>query len=163
MSSPEFPTNQARHESYEAALREIGIAPDPGWVVADLPGEIVGGREGIRQLGARGAMPTAILCENDWMALGAMQELEQQGLHVPHDVSLVGHDDLWICQQLEPQLTSIRRAEDLLVSHAIDLLLEQIDSGGAAVPKELLVEGEMVWRQSAGAAPDRLKITKKKS
>ena len=159
-SNLEYPTIRARHHGYEFALREIGIVPQPAWFVTDLPADIVGGRQGIRRLREQGQMPTAILCENDWMALGAMQELEHMGLNVPRDVSLVGHDDLWICEQLEPQLTSIHRAEHELVSRAIDLLLEQIDADGAAVPQEILVEGEMVWRQSAGPAPERLKDRK---
>jgi LacI family transcriptional regulator len=153
----EYPTIRARHNSYEAALREIGIEPQPQWLVSDLAGEIAGGREGIQRLRQRGPLPTAILCENDWMALGAMQELQYQKLRVPQDISLVGHDDLWICQQLDPKLTSIHRAEDKLVSKAIDLLIEQIDSEGPVAPREVLVDGEMVWRQSAGPAPERLK------
>lgn len=156
-TSFEYPTIQARRHSYEAALREIGIEPRPEWLVDGLVGEIAGGREGVRRMRSRGQMPTALLCENDWMALGAMQELKDQGLHIPQDVSIVGHDDLWVCQQLEPQLTSIHRAEDELVSRAIDLLMEQIEGAGPVTPREVLVDGEMVWRQSAGPAPHRLK------
>jgi DNA-binding LacI/PurR family transcriptional regulator len=156
-TSLEFPTIRARHSAYEAALREIGIAPQPKWLVQGLSGEVTGGREGVRRLRDQGPLPTAILCENDWMALGAMQELQHQNVRIPHDVSLVGHDDLWICQQLEPPLTSIHRAEDELVSQAIDLLMEQIEASGDHPPREVLVDGEMVWRQSAGPAPDRLK------
>jgi DNA-binding LacI/PurR family transcriptional regulator len=156
LSSMEYPTIQARHHSYEAALKEIGIEPQPGWTVSGLPAEIAGGREGIRQLRERGPLPTAILFENDWMALGAMQELQRYGLNVPHDVSLVGHDDLWVCEQMEPKLTSIHRAEDEMVAKAVDLLLEQIEVG-ITPPVELLVQGQMVWRESAGPAPERLK------
>lgn len=155
-TSLEFPTIQARHRSYVHSLRELGIEPENDWLVQGLAGEIAGGREGIRQLRTRGALPTAVLCENDWMALGAMQELQHMGLSIPQDVSVVGHDDLWICEQLEPKLTSIHRAEDELVSKAIDLVTEQIENG-ATTPRELLVDGEMVWRQSAGPVPARLK------
>ena len=156
MSSMEYPTIQARHHSYEAALREIGIEPKPGWLVADLAGDIGGGREGIRQLQQRGPLPTAMLCENDWMALGAMQELQAMGVKVPQDVSLIGHDDLWICDQLEPKLTSIHRAENEMIAQAVDLLLEEVENG-IGTPREILVQGEMIWRQSAGPAPDRMK------
>jgi len=156
ISTKDYPTTQARHHSYETALREIGIEPRPEWVVEALTSDIKGGRAGIRQLLARGPLPTAILAENDWMALGAMQELEHQGKRIPDDVSLVGHDDLWVCEQLEPQLTTIHRAEEELVAKAIGVLLEQID-GGDRTPREVFVEGEMVWRESAGPAPDRLR------
>lgn len=157
MSSLEYPTIQARHHSYEASLAELGIELQPDLVVLGLTNEIAGGRAGVRKLAERGPLPTAILAENDWMAMGAMNELQRQGVRVPQDVSIIGHDDLWICQELEPQLTSIRRAEEVMVQKAIELLLEQIDSGGKTPLKEVLVEGEMVWRQSAGPTPDRIK------
>lgn len=156
LTSSEYPTSKARHHSYIATLKELSIEPREDWVVTGLHSEISGGRKGIQTLMERGSLPTALLCENDWMALGALHELQNVGLRVPHDVSLVGHDDLWICEQLNPALTSIRRSEALIVAKAIDLLLDQIDGNGHE-PKELFVEGEMVWRQSAGAAPHRLK------
>jgi len=156
-TSLEFPTIRARYESYQSVLREIGIEPKLEWMVQGLSSEIAGGREAIRQLCQRGALPMAILCENDWMALGAMQELEHQRLRVPQDVSVVGHDDLWFCGQLEPKLTSIHRAENDLVSKAIDLLVEQIEGSPSPKPQEVFVEGKMVWRESAGPVPARLK------
>lgn len=159
-TSSQYPTVHARVQSFDAALREIGITPRPEWVLHDLPGEIIGGREGIRRLRSQGTLPTAILCENDWMALGAMQELQRLGLHIPQDVSIVGHDDLWICEQLDPPLTSIHRAEEELVRRALDLLLDQITTGRHATPQEVLVQGQMTWRHSAGPAPDRLKPRK---
>jgi LacI family transcriptional regulator len=156
ITNMQYPTLQARHRSYDSTLRELGIEPQPSWLCTDLPQEITGGREGIRQLQQRGPLPTAILCENDWMALGAMMELSQQGLRVPQDISLAGHDDVWICNQVEPQLTSIARSEDQLVGAAIDLLMEQIQHGVGS-PREVLVEGQMIWRASTGPAPRRLK------
>jgi len=156
MGDTSYPTVKARLHSYGASLSELGIVPKPGWLVTELPAEITGGREGIRQLQQRGPLPTTILCENDWFALGAMQELQLQGIRIPEDVSLVGHDDLWVCQQMHPNLTTVHRAEEELVSKAIDLLLAQVENG-IGEPREVLVEGKMVWRQSTGPAPIRLK------
>ena len=73
--------------------------------------------------------------------------MESIGVRIPHDVSVIGHDDLWICEQVEPRLTSIRRDEDELVTIAVDLLLAQLE-GKVASPREVLVLGELVWRDS---------------
>ncbi|HOF19059.1 MAG TPA: LacI family DNA-binding transcriptional regulator [Phycisphaerae bacterium] len=154
MNSPEYPSSQARYKSYVSSLEEIGITPDPAWVVMDLAEELKGGREGIRDLDSRGPMPSAILCCNDWMALGALHELQRRGLSVPGDVSLVGHDNLRFCEETEPTLTSIHRDEHGIVAKAVDLLLEQVNKGDHT-PREVLVEGEMVWRESTAVAPDR--------
>jgi len=148
-----YQTHRARYHSYLAALKEVGIQPNPAWVVTDLAGEISAGRDGVRKLLARGPLPTAILCCNDWLATGAMHELQRQGVRIPDDVSLVGHDDLPFCEQLEPTLTSIHRAEEEIVSQAVDLLVEQIQEG-IQEPRQESVRGEMVWRQSTGRAPD---------
>lgn len=154
MSDLKFPTVELRYHGYLSALRELGIVPDPEWAVFDLPDEIVGGRLGIRQLIRRGPLPTAIICLNDWVALGAMSELQRQGVRIPEEVSLIGHNDLPFCQTLEPTLTSFHRSEGEIVRQATTLLLEHIrDPEGAA--REILIEGEMVWRESSGLSPAR--------
>ncbi len=156
MKSMKYPTAQARHQAYVSSLQELGIEPNPNWILTDLQTDLSGGREGIRRLQAQGQLPTAILCENDWLALGAMHELQRQQIRIPHDISIVGHDDLWICERLEPTLTSIQRAEQQLVESAIDLLVAQIEDPDRE-PQEILLQGVMVWRQSTGPAPQRLK------
>jgi DNA-binding LacI/PurR family transcriptional regulator len=123
--------------------------------VSDLPPEISGGREGVRELARRGELPTAILCSNDWVALGAFMELQANGIKVPQDVSIVGHDDVPFCTTLEPELTSISRSEQGMVSEGIRLLLEAV--GGSEVDaKDASIEGAVVWRESTGPAPERL-------
>lgn len=154
MNDLEVPTSKARFSAYQSALADIDIEADPAWVVNDLPSEVSGGRQGIRELNARGAVPTAILCCNDWVALGALMELQAQGLRVPRDVSLLGHDDISLCADLEPTLSTINRSENTLVSEAVRILMEAINGGGKE-PTDLLVEGSVVWRDSTGAAPTR--------
>jgi len=149
-----YSTAQAKYQSYAASLKSMGIEPNEQWLVSDLKDDLSGGRVGIRELMQRGRLPTAVLCENDWVAVGAMDELQRRGVRIPQDVCVMGHDDLWICQQTQPRLTSIRRSEDTLVRKVLDVLTEQIEKP-SAVPREILVEGEMVWRDSTGAEPHR--------
>lgn len=156
MNDLEYPTSKARVEAFHGALADINIAVNPDWVVTNLPHEITGGREGVRELIRRGDVPTAILCCNDWVALGAFMELQAKGLRVPQDVSLVGHDDVSFCQTIEPKLTSISRSEQDMVSEGIRLLLEAVDGKEVAI-KDTSVEGSVVWRDSTGPALDRLK------
>ncbi|HSH95074.1 MAG TPA: LacI family DNA-binding transcriptional regulator [Roseimicrobium sp.] len=152
----DYPTIQARYRSYQQALREIEIQPRNEWLVSAISPDIVGGAEGARLLRNRGELPTAILCENDWMALGAVQFLQREGVHIPWDVSVVGHDDMWICEQMSPPLTSIHRNEDEIVGRAIDLLLEEMESEGPSVPREVLLNGKLMWRGSSGPASQRI-------
>lgn len=157
MNDLDLPTSRARYDAYRDALASIDIEADPAWVVSDLPGEIAGGRAGVRELTRRGPLPTAVLCCNDWMAMGALHELQAQGLHVPRDISLLGHDDVSFCEDLEPKLTTISRSEDLMVAEGIRILLEVIEQRAGA-PTDTLVEGTVVWRESTGPAPERLTV-----
>ena len=149
-----YPTVKARYDSYTAALRELAIAPAAGSVLRGLSPGIAGGREGARKLLQPGPLPSAIICCNDWMALGVLHELQRRGLSVPDAASVVGHDDVPFCEDLEPTLTSVRRSEDALVTQAADLLLKQIEEPGLEA-REFRVEEQVVWRGSTGLAPER--------
>ena len=57
---------------------------------------------------ARTPRPTALLCGNDQMALGAFLALARLGVRIPEEVSVVGYDDEPIASDLRPALTSVR-------------------------------------------------------
>ncbi len=151
----DYPTVRSRHDTYVETLKSLGIDMEKKFIITGLSEGIDGGVEGVRKLMKNGALPSAILCCNDWMALGAMQELQRNGVKIPDDVSIAGHDNLQFCEDLEPTLTSIHRDEMEIVRKAVDLVMAQIESGDRS-PKDILVEGKIVWRESVGIAPGRL-------
>lgn len=146
--------DQARYDAYQNALKTIGLSTSEDLLVNDMKASMTGGREAIKILANRGPLPTAILCLNDWVAMGALLELKNRGLDVPRDISLVGHDNLPFCEELEPQLTSIHRDEREIVDKAVSLLLDQIENGPHK-PRDLHVHGQIIWRDSTGLSPDR--------
>lgn len=72
---------------------------------------------------------TCILCFNDRMAIGAMQELQARGLRVPEDISLAGFDDIPLVQTLHPALTTVRQPADLLGIRSAEVMLEWLKPG----------------------------------
>ncbi len=149
-----YPTVRSRHDAYVETLRNLGIDLDTRFDLGGLPEGVDGGTEGVRLLLKHDNLPSVILCCNDWMALGAMHELQRRGVSIPHDVSIAGHDNMQFCGELEPKLTSIHRDEAEIVRKAIDLLMEQI--AGNRDLKDILVDGNVVWRESTGIAPGRV-------
>lgn len=66
--------------------------------------------------------PSAIICANDSMALGAMNQLQQYGLRIPDDVSIIGFDDINVSSQITPALTTVAAPIEKIVQNAFELL-----------------------------------------
>lgn len=95
--------------------------------------------------------PTGIFCYNDMTLLGALRAAADCGLSVPADLSLVGFDDLFFAQYLEPAITTIRQPKREMGRQATDLLFALLND--ETPEKKNLVEGELVVRSST--APPR--------
>ncbi len=71
--------------------------------------------------------PTALFCANDMMAIGALEYCRTHGLSVPHDVSVVGFDDVPMAPLLSPRLTTVRQPAREMGMHAAELLLDLVN------------------------------------
>lgn len=75
---------------------------------------------------------TAVFAANDLMALGAIEELEQHGVAIPGDVSVVGFDDITAGRFARPRLTTVRQNVAELGARAIEALVSQLDDDAYA-------------------------------
>jgi len=95
-----------------------------------------------------GPLPTAIVTVNDTIAFGAIRALQEKGLKVPEDVSIIGFDDLPICQISYPRLTTIRvnkkEMGELAVQQLIELIEGKWQRGVSTVLFTELIERESV-------------------
>jgi DNA-binding LacI/PurR family transcriptional regulator len=94
--------------------------------------------------------PTAIFAANDQMALGAYRALGEAGLRVPHDVSVVGFDDIEEAGDFSPPLTTIAQDWDLLGREALRVAKESL---AGAAPQEVLLPTRLVVRDSVAPPP----------
>lgn len=121
--------------------------------VTDADG-LEGGRRAARELLRTGTPPTAILCVNDFMAVGALRELREHGLRVPEDVSITGFDNIKLSEYCDPPLTTVHIPRDLIGQIVFKSLVgepETSDTGG----REIMIDPELVVRDSTGPAPPR--------
>ena len=132
---PELWTAEQRLSGYREAIAAAGLDPD---AVPLLTGDyqMASGE----QLAAKvldlpaAERPTALICANDQMAIGALSYCRRAGLRVPEDVSVVGFDDLPIASLLTPSLTTVRQPARALGMEAVKLLLSLVDGAEPVSP-----------------------------
>lgn len=123
---------QLRLAGYYDALGEAGIEPAPELVVDIDLWTRANGRDAVRGLLGNGVDFDAIIAFNDALALGAIRALEDRGLAIPDDVSVIGFDDIEEARYSAPSLSTVRPAVQDLAHTAVQFLLDRIDS--AAIP-----------------------------
>jgi len=95
--------------------------------------------------------PTAVFCASDTSAFGLMSELTKRGLQIPGDISVVGFDDLELCEHFVPSLSTIRQDRIELGSLAAQLLLQCMTQGLQPYRIERLPV-QLIERDSCAAA-----------
>jgi LacI family transcriptional regulator len=111
----------------------------------------ISGQIAVREILAKGrdAMPDAIVCANDQMAIGAMRELHAAGVRVPGDVAVTGFDDIHLGAMWTPALTTVHQSMPLLGERACALLLERI--ADASLPRRVeRLPTRLIVRESCG-------------
>lgn len=97
---------------------------------------------------------TAVFCANDHMALGLLRALQQAGLRVPEDISVVGFDDMPETEYFGPSLTSVRQDFDELGRRALRALIGIVGDPDAGIPASgetphIVIPPTLVVRTSA--------------
>lgn len=97
-----------------------------------------------------GELPTAVFASNDRMAIGALRAIQERGLTVPGDVSLVGVDDIEISRFLNPPLTTVRQPLENMARAGIELLLKLMRDDSPETT-QVVLQPELMIRQSTTA------------
>jgi DNA-binding LacI/PurR family transcriptional regulator len=108
-----------------------------------------GGRRATRTLLSANSGLTAIVCVNDFMAVGAMREIRERGLRVPEDISVTGFDNVKLAQFCYPALTSVHIPRDQIGQIICDSLLP---GEKTMLDHDIVIDPELVVRDSTGPA-----------
>src|SRR5579863_109800 len=151
------PISSDSKERWEGICRvaeRIGLDIDPELTVqldADDPTPRLG-YPFTKQLLVRQKPFTALFAYNDISAIGAIRAIQEQGLRVPQDISVIGFDDIPAAAFNTPSVTTVRQPLNRMGEVAAQSLLERIE-GKKEYPDEIAIEPELVVRESTAKAP----------
>jgi DNA-binding LacI/PurR family transcriptional regulator len=147
ITGPEWAVaSKQRLEGACQALREQGVNVDPTLIVQG-DGRAGGGEKAMCRLLSHPTPPTAVFCYNDMTAIGAMRAVQQAGLRVPEDISIVGYDDVAFATYVTPPLTTIRQRKYEMGAQATEIALALLN-GKKNIAEHVLVPGELIVRES---------------
>ncbi|MFK8029574.1 MAG: LacI family DNA-binding transcriptional regulator [Gammaproteobacteria bacterium] len=137
---------------YKDGLKQSGLPVDDNLIEAG-DNSIGSGEVCTTRLLSMKKRPSAIFTANDDMAAGALRVASKMGLRVPEDLSIAGCDDISLCQQVHPMLTTIRQPLASMAERAATALIQssrgiEFDPGPDIIPAQLKI------RESTGPAPD---------
>jgi DNA-binding LacI/PurR family transcriptional regulator len=146
-------TNTERERGFRAELEAAGIDIRREYIYQASSGTPDGGYEGGQYILSLAERPSAVVCYNDYLAIGVYKALAQAGLCIPQDVSVTGFDDITIAGYLTPPLTTLHQFKYELGVGAAKMMLEILEqgsdvSGESLNPKKVSLKGELIVRQS---------------
>jgi len=97
-------------------------------------------------------MPTAVFVANDFAALGALDALDAAGLRVPHDISVVGYDDITTSHSSRVALTTVAQPSVDMGRTAVHLLTERFE-GGRTEARHIVLGPRLVVRETTARRP----------
>lgn len=158
-----IPDSEFRWESIQQVAKEMDLKLDPALAIRIDAGawsmkagqhpmapEI--GYKPMQALLERTRAFTAVFCFNDIAAIGAIRALKDAGLSVPADVAVVGFDDILSAAYATPSLTTVRQPLAEMGRRGAQVLLERIADRKKVFPSDIVMEPELVVRESTGPA-----------
>lgn len=99
--------------------------------------------------------PTCILYPDDLSCFGGMNQIREQGLSIPQDISVAGYDGITMGRHIEPQLTTLLQDTEAIGAKAAEKLIELIEKPKTALTEQLVIGGEVYPGKTVGTVlPD---------
>lgn len=141
-----------RRQLFPAAVQAAGYAAPAMYSGAF---SVEGGYQAMTQALADAPLPEAFFVANDTMAIGAIKALQNAGVQVPEQVSVIGFNDLAIDQYLSPTLSSVHVATEAM-GMAVVTMLRLLVKTALPQPSKLTVATKLVLRESSQSEAERV-------
>ncbi len=139
---------ELRRLNFEQALKFYGLPYNPRNII-NVDSTFNEAYQGVLQYLKKGSkLPTALFSANDLIASACMKAFKESGIRVPEDVSIVGFDNLPMCEMLDPPLTTMRVSKQQIGEIAMELLVNRVGNRRGPPTLKVSVGGELVVRKS---------------
>lgn len=147
---PAISMTRSRTQGYTEALTAHGQAVDPELIIPLDSFGAETGYQAVQDLVARGTIFDAIFAVTDVVAMGAMRALADLGISVPHQVQVIGFDNVTESQYLVPSLTSVDPNKPAIAAKVLELLDAQMNPSAnrPGTPQEITMPTTLVLRES---------------
>ncbi len=136
-----------RYQGYRRALHDAGIAFDEALTI-DSQLTLEDGADAAERLMASRVPFDTVFASTDMLALGAMRQLMSKGYRIPHDIAVMGFDDLWVGNAVWPPLSTVRQNTRLAGQILVDSVCALIEGTEATTTR---IPTQLVIRESCGA------------
>lgn len=138
-------------QRYKLILKENHISFDEELVADDTGYEFASGYQAMNEMLEKNINMTAVIAINDFSAMGIMKSIQEHGLRVPEDISVVSYDNTYMAEMCTPRLTSIDYNYDEFGRKLVDTAISLVE--GRKVGRLRMVTPTLVVRESSGFAP----------
>lgn len=142
---------EERLTSFKSAMQKRNLPVLDSLISLQTERKFDCGYKGVKKLLQSNEFFTAIFCQYDDVAIGAMRALFENGLSVPNDVSVIGVDDTKYCSFITPTLTSINCNSDAVCQIAFKILQNKINKKEKSV-QSVLIKPKLIIRESTSKA-----------
>lgn len=136
-----------RAGGYAQALAKAGIPFDED-IVAATSFDRAGGVLGLTRILGTSKPPTAVVCANDLIAIGALDVARERRLDVPNDLAIVGYDDIDAASLVVPALTTVLNPAREIGQTCASLLLDRMTGGYDSHTREVTIANPLIVRSS---------------
>lgn len=137
-----------RTQGYINALKKHGYPIDTSLIRETNEWTSFEASYAVQQMFSEGNVPDGIFAANDLLALGVLNKLKELNVKVPNDVKVIGFDNITESTYMFPSLTTIDPGRDRIARTAVQLVNEQIESGRRGSRHQILVDFNVVYRES---------------
>ncbi|MFH1903901.1 MAG: LacI family DNA-binding transcriptional regulator [bacterium] len=137
----------SRVEGYKRALRQYNIKLEPSLIKHCEGYNMEDGYTVAKDFIEMKERPTAMFMNNDFLALGAIRAVNEAGLKIPHDMAIVGADNIEMSRYCNPPLTTIGHSREKEAKYLIKRLVERIQKRNTEC-EQIVLEPKLIVRES---------------